>query len=687
MTQFAGLARALLCWFLLGATSAWAMCGPEIISVQAAAEQASSNGRAARPVKGWRDVSLPNRWESDLAKPQDTVWYRIDWQLRCSADAYSAQAEAEPLALGIDGMSLAGEVYSNDTLVWRDHSMVEPFSLSWNMPRWWVLPESSIRDGVNSVWVKVTGVPALQIGLGPLRLGPVDTVQTAYAQRWWSQRTVYMLTLGMNVAIGGFFFIVWLMRRSERSFGWYALTSLSWAAYLATILATSSQPWLEALSLSRLNIAVFAVYVGAFCMFMWRFGAQQFPRIERLLLWSMLGAVAAALFAPRANAPVVFALIWYGFGAAFFLNCLQFEWHVWRPHSTGRSRHNIGFALCLLLILVVAVHDMWLVVHEQSPGQTWNPIVAPLATLLMALLLGGRLAQGMRMIEQFNFALEERVEMVRQELEQALSKAHTHALENAKLQERVQISHDLHDGLGGTLVRGLAMVEQAPAMVPKERVLSMLKIMRDDLRQVIDHGASSNSLAPESPLQWIAPVRHRFTRILDELDVASHWRIAPEWPGHQRPTALQCLGLTRLVEEALANIIKHSRARHVRVSVLVQEDGHAVATMSVCVEDDGIGFDVAAVKEAGLTVGFRSMTARAKRIGAVFDVESGPSGTSVCAIVPMANVQATAAAATQQVSMDASQDATTPAPCRPQRSVAFTETGLEPDVGERVSTL
>lgn len=673
--QVAGLVRALLCWFLLGATSAWAICSPEIITIQTAAEQASSDGRAARPVKGWSDVSLPHRWDSDLAKPQDTVWYRIDWQLRCSADAYSAQSVAVPLALGIDGMSLAGEVYSNDTLVWRDHSMAEPFSRSWNMPRWWVIPETSVRDGVNSVWVKVTGVPELRVGLGDLRLGSVDAVQTVYEQRWWSQRTVFMLTLGMNVAIGGFFLIVWLMRRSERSFGWYAVTSLSWAAYLATILATSSQPWLEALSLSRLNIALFAIYVGAFCMFMWRFGAQQFPRIERLLWWSVLVAAAAALFAPRTSVPVVFAVIWYGFGVAFLLNCLQFEWHVWRPHAKGRSRHNVCFALCLLLMFVVAVHDMWQVVHDQSLGQTWNPIVGPLATLLMALLLGGRLAQGMRKIEQFNFALEERVNIVRQELEQALSQAHTHALENAKLQERVQISHDLHDGLGGTLVRGLAMVEQAPAMVPKERMLSMLKIMRDDLRQVIDHGASSNSLAPESPLQWIAPVRHRFTRILDELNVVTRWRIAPAWPGHQRPTALQCLGLTRLVEEALANIIKHSRARNVRVSVLVQEDGQAPATMSVCVEDDGIGFDVAAVQNAGLTVGFKSMTARAERIGAVFYVESGPSGTSVCAIVPMANVLGAAAAPTQQVSVDVRQQDTS-APCRPQPSVAFTENGL-----------
>ncbi|MCH4596842.1 hypothetical protein L7A47_31545, partial [Achromobacter xylosoxidans] len=31
-------------------------------------------------------------------------------------------------------------------LLWRDASQVEPLSRSWNMPRYWRLPESSVRD-------------------------------------------------------------------------------------------------------------------------------------------------------------------------------------------------------------------------------------------------------------------------------------------------------------------------------------------------------------------------------------------------------------------------------------------------------------------------------------------------------------------------------------------------------------
>ena len=46
---------------------------------------------------------------------------------------------------------MAGEVYANDDLLWRDASQSEPLSRSWNMPRYWRLPESAMRDGVNTI--------------------------------------------------------------------------------------------------------------------------------------------------------------------------------------------------------------------------------------------------------------------------------------------------------------------------------------------------------------------------------------------------------------------------------------------------------------------------------------------------------------------------------------------------------
>ena len=275
------------------------------------------------------------------------------------------------------------------------------------------------------------------------------------------------------------------------------------------------------------------------------------------------------------------------------------------------------------MFLIVGIHDVLLIFQKWEVQNTWSSVAGPVTTIIMALMLGERMVDGIRRIERFNLELAEHVQATRSELSQSLVREHVQALNNAKLQERMSIAHDLHDGLGASLVRGMALLEQSQAPIPNERVLSLLKVMRDDLRQVIDYGSSGTALVPPTPIKWVAPLRHRFTRIFDELKVKCEWAIASQW--RSPPSAQQCLALTRVVEEALSNIIKHSRARHVRVEFSAPQADQLVLT----VEDDGIGFDVQSVQQAGLSVGMRSMAQRMERIGAMLEVESGPSGTVV----------------------------------------------------------
>ena len=407
------------------------------------------------------------------------------------------------------------------------------------------------------------------------------------------------------------FLVVWAMRRSEHAYGWYALMSLCWVLYLYTLMATSPWPFNHTMGLSRLNIAAYVVYVWCFCRFTWRFGGQHLPRLERVLGAVAALAVAAVVLVPQPMVGPVFTFVWVGFVLVFLANCLQFQWHAWRT----REPQHILLALCWFVFLVVGVRDVVIVLANWQAHETWSAVSGLLATVCMALLVGGRLAVGMQRIERFSHELSDGVDAARAELAQVLAREHTQAM--------------AHDGLGGSLVRSMALVEQAHEPLSNERVLSLMKVMRDDLRQVIDHGSSAGAVVPATPVQWAAPLRHRFTRILDELGVVSEWKIAPQWQG--RPSALQCLGLSRLVEEALSNVIKHSRAPHLRVECLQPEPG----TLVVRIEDDGVGFDVDAVQRAGLSVGMRSMAARAARIGGTFTVESGISGTTVTVVLAL----------------------------------------------------
>ena len=588
-------------------------CAPRILAVQSAP---ALDG--ARPLTGWVGVTLPDVWSRRWPAHGDSGWYRIDWERSCT--------NGEPVALGIDGISVAGEVYNNGDLLWRDAFLVEPLSRSWNVPRWWVLPESGLQPGVNTVWVRAVGPAALGPGLRAVRLGDASTVAAQHYRTQWRQRTLYLINAVLCGMAGALFSVVWTLRRNTpagAAYGWFGLMALTWLAYLTTYLAYTQWPWPDALARSRFSMVALVGYVLSACLFTLRFGGQRLPRTERML-WALaaLGA-GTAVFVPDDVAGLWFGRVWQGVMWVFMLNCLQFQWHAWRPRPEGRKQLHMLLALCWLAVMALTVTTLIPGGDRWNVARNWAAFSGLLVISLVMLLLGAQLMQRVRSVERFNRALEQGVAEARAQLAQALAREHTRALEHTRLQERIQLAHDLHDGLGGSLIRSIALVEQAPQPLPNERVLSLLKMLRDDLRQVIDQGSSAGAQVPATPVQWAAPLRHRFTRILDEMGVTSLWDMPPHWQG--RPSALQCLGLTRLVEEALSNTIKHSRARQVRVQCTQPQGG----ALCLRIEDDGVGFDVEAVRHAGLSVGMRSMMARAERIGGALEVVSSSAGTKL----------------------------------------------------------
>ena len=90
----------------------------------------------------------------------------------------------------------------------------------------------------------------------------------------------------------------------------------------------------------------------------------------------------------------------------------------------------------------------------------------------------------------------------------------------------------------------------------------------------------------------------------------------------------------RVAQEALTNVVRHAQAKTVTVE-LRQEDGQ----LHLRVRDDGIGFDVAAVREKavrGASLGLLSMEERAALAGGGLEFTSIPGqGTEVHAWFPL----------------------------------------------------
>ncbi|MDQ7968868.1 MAG: 7TM diverse intracellular signaling domain-containing protein [Oxalicibacterium faecigallinarum] len=591
-------------------------CNATVLSVHAA--QGGDDGK--RPLNPqWQAVTLPDNWVDRWPGYSGTVWYRIDWKANCDT------ASGDMLALLTHSIVMAGEIYVNDHLIWRDDSLTEPLSRSWNMPRYWRLSPSMLKDDVNSLWVRVVGVAGQTPGMGQVQLGEAQSIRELHDDLWWRNRTLFFINIVISSVLGSLFFCLWLCNRKQSDYGWYALMTLFWVLFISNVLSTSPWPFPDTASAAKANAAALVLYVACFCMFTWRFGEQHMPYLENGLWFVSFILLIALLVAPATALKEVLAFsIWLP-TTFFFLNCLQFPIHALR---TRKLEHRL-LAIALLIFFGVALYDFLHMLHIITGGKPLTPISSIASMLCMSGVLGLRHAINMQRIERFNEELEQGIDRARTALSATIAREHELVLTNTRLQERLQISHDLHDGLGGTLVRMMAMVEQADKPLQNQQFLSLLKLIRDDLRQTIDTGSSSGIKVPATPGEWIAPLRHRFMQLFDDRDIEATWSLPAQW--QTPPNALQCLALTRLVEEALINIVKHSRAHHVQLR-LWQPDANE---LKLLIEDDGVGFDVDAVRQAGISIGMRSMHARIAAVGGTLDVQSIPGHTILIATLQL----------------------------------------------------
>lgn len=194
--------------------------------------------------------------------------------------------------------------------------------------------------------------------------------------------------------------------------------------------------------------------------------------------------------------------------------------------------------------------------------------------------------------------------------------------ERAVQQEREQLMRSMHDGLGSTLVSALSLAEHA-RLEPGEMV-DVLRECVDDVRLVVD----SLECAEHDLTTLLASLRHRWVRRLEASGLALEWEVDDLPPLHWL-TPAAALQVLRIVQEALANVIKHARARRLSMAVRAETSG-----VRVLIEDDGVGFDATASAPHGR--GLRHMPERAAQLGAVLTVDSRPGrGTRVCLDLPL----------------------------------------------------
>lgn len=203
------------------------------------------------------------------------------------------------------------------------------------------------------------------------------------------------------------------------------------------------------------------------------------------------------------------------------------------------------------------------------------------------------------------------------------------------MEERERIGMDLHDGVIQSIYAVGLTLENIRILMGKD-----VDQANQRIEQAIDHLNSTirdirsyildlrpRQLHEEDLIQGIQRLMTEFRmNTLLEVNLQGSRLELQDLPESQ------VTALFLICQEALANIAKHARARHVEVSLWTSPDR---ALMEV--HDDGRGFDFSKAKQS-LGHGLLNMQTRARNVGGDLDITSEPGGgTTILAWVPFAH--------------------------------------------------
>ncbi len=188
-------------------------------------------------------------------------------------------------------------------------------------------------------------------------------------------------------------------------------------------------------------------------------------------------------------------------------------------------------------------------------------------------------------------------------------------------EERARIARELHDQLGQELValkiEAVVLMEEL-ANTPRlhERARGVLDLI--DRLDTTAHRIAV-SIRPEildklglvRAIQWYAEDFERRSGISCPVEAPNSGLVLPK-------AVSTCA--YRIVQEALLNVWKHSRASQAKIKVT---SGHGA--VNVCVSDNGVGMDLRRLSE-GTTLGLLGMRERAGLAGGKVTIRSNPGG-------------------------------------------------------------
>jgi signal transduction histidine kinase len=559
----------------------------------------------------WQSHALPMRWAASGGRTG--IW------LRYGFDLPAAPQEGWSILFG--RLANGGTVYVNGKMVADIPLDADRRHVNWRRPHLVNLPNDYLHAGQNQVLV-FTSYGLGVHGIGSIEVGPTAELQPDYGGQFFVNHTLRWIALLLTCLMAIGFAALWFRRRSESLFGLLSLIAASWALrsldFAFESLPADMRLWTR----------------GAFYL-----GTAAFTALATITMWRhggvKRGAAEAGVVVLAALGPLLFAISGDTFDLtagtawqAVMLGLLGLGLLSLAVHALKSPTFMLkGIVLAIGIALAAAVHDFLVYVGVLTFG---SPELLNIATPVLLFALGGalieRFVRSLADVEKTNAELESRIHEREQLLKRNFDRLRESERVKASAQERQRIMQDMHDGLGSQLLSSLMLVERGA--LTNEQVAQILRESIDDMRLAIDALAAEDS----DLLSALGNLRYRMEPRLKVAGMELQWdaRGLPEEVDIDPDAVLPVL---RIVQEALTNAIKHSRARAVRVTLGVDPRGDS-EWLTIRVTDNGRGLAAGA---GGSGRGLLNMRNRAGKIGAVLKVETVPgAGTMILLRLPLA---------------------------------------------------
>lgn len=555
-------------------------------------------------------VQLPHQWTHDPAGMLGVVHYRLTFPKPTQSNALQA--------VYLPHINMAVKVQLNGQVIGDSGFDSEPMGRYFHTPILYSFSSNLYVEGNNTLDIEIKAYANRFGALSPVSIGEYSMLEPIFARDYFENHTLQVISTALSAIFVLLLIPVWWMRRKSM-FAWFIGGSAAWSVSSLNVflhdvpLPAALWEWIIHISVGLIPLC--------YGLFIFRLSDLSYPKLERFML------LASGVF-------IAFSTLFAGTAQFFFLTSL---WHasllifgafaIYRLFRFLVSKRDFSvfyIASALLLVCVLAVHD--LVIQQLTAQQNgfWLNYAAPLLLTAMGLLMVRQFVTAVQTAESLNVSLESRVAAAQTALGASYAELRVLEMNRAALDERERIYRNLHDDVGAKLL-GLVISAQR---ANQTREADMARSALQDLRDVVSRSSTSSILLADLMADWRAETNQR----ISSTQLNLQWNSSGLEVSTLMVNPEAALNLSRILREAISNVLRHAEASCITLAVRIEAE-----MLCLDIADDGVGL----AENFKAHRGMESMRARAEALQGTLHLEEiSPQGIALHLKVPVSSLAA-----------------------------------------------